>query len=158
MGFLYAGLMIVNEEPFLIEYNVRMGDPECQTILPKLNTDFYEIINRCINKNLDSMNIEWNKNKSLCVVLCSKGYPEKYTNNLEIKNLNLISLNNNEYIFHAGTKLNKTKIISNGGRVLNFVVVSNEFKKSRNKAIEIIKKVNWTEGFFRKDIGFKVID
>ena len=104
------------------------------------------------------MNIEWNKNKSLCVVLCSKGYPEKYTNNLEIKNLNLISLNNNEYIFHAGTKLNKTKIISNGGRVLNFVVVSNEFKKSRNKAIEIIKKVNWTEGFFRKDIGFKVID
>ena len=158
VGFLYAGLMIVNEEPFLIEYNVRMGDPECQTILPKLNTDFYEIINRCINKNLDSMNIEWNKNKSLCVVLCSKGYPEKYTNNLEIKNLNLISLNNNEYIFHAGTKLNKTKIISNGGRVLNFVVVSNEFKKSRNKAIEIIKKVNWTEGFFRKDIGFKVID
>ena len=158
VGFLYAGLMVVNEEPFLIEYNVRMGDPECQTILPKLNTDFYEIINRCINKNLDSMNIEWNKNKSLCVVLCSKGYPEKYTNNLEIKNLNLISLDNNEYIFHAGTKLNKTKIISNGGRVLNFVVVSNEFKKSRNRAIEIIKKINWTEGFFRKDIGFKVID
>tara|TARA_Y100001970_G_scaffold288792_1_gene417071 strand:- start:8132 stop:9397 length:1266 start_codon:yes stop_codon:yes gene_type:complete len=158
VGFLYAGLMIVKKEPFLIEYNVRMGDPECQTILPKLNTDFYEIIYSCVNKNLDSLKIEWNTNKSLCVVLCSKGYPEKYTNNLEIKNLNLISLNSNEFIFHAGTKLNKSKIFSNGGRVLNFVVISNEFKKSREKAIEIIKKINWTNGFFRKDIGFKVID
>ena len=135
-----------------------MGDPECQTILPKLNTDFYEIINSCINKNLDSVDIEWNKDKSLCIVLCSKGYPEKYKNNVEIKNLNLISLNNNEFIFHAGTKLNKKKILSNGGRVLNFVVISDEFKKSRKKVIEIMKKVNWTNGFFRKDIGYKVID
>ena len=158
IGFLYAGLMIVNEEPFLIEYNVRMGDPECQTILPKLKTDFYEIINCCVNKNLNSINIEWNKNKSLCIVLCSKGYPEKFTNNLEINNLNDIFLDNNEFIFHAGTKLDKTKIFSNGGRVLNFVVISEEFKKSRDRAIEIIKKIDWTDGFFRKDIGFKVID
>ena len=158
IGFLYAGLMIVNDEPFLIEYNVRMGDPECQTILPKLKTDFYEIINSCVNKNLKSINIDWNKNKSLCIVLCSKGYPEKFTNNLEIMNLNQISLESNEFIFHAGTKLNKTKIFSNGGRVLNFVVISEEFKDSRFRAIEIIKKINWTNGFFRKDIGFKVID
>ncbi len=158
IGFLYAGLMIINEEPFLIEYNVRMGDPECQTILPKLKTDFYEIVNSCVNKNLHSINIDWNNNKSLCVVLCSKGYPEKYTNNLEIMNLHQISLDDNEFIFHAGTKLDKTKIFSNGGRVLNFVVISEEFKKSRNRAIEIIKKVNWTNGFFRKDIGYKVID
>ena len=158
IGFLYAGLMIVNEEPFLIEYNVRMGDPECQTILPKLKTDFYEIINCCVNKNLNSINIEWNKNKSLCIVLCSKGYPEKFTNNLEINNLNDIFLDNNEFIFHAGTKLDKTKIFSNGGRVLNFVVISEEFRKSRDRAIEIIKKIDWSDGFFRKDIGFKVID
>ena len=158
IGFLYAGLMIVNDEPFLIEYNVRMGDPECQTILPKLKTDFYEIINSCVNKNLKSINIDWNKNKSLCIVLCSKGYPEKFTNNLEIMNLNQISLESNEFIFHAGTKLDKTKIFSNGGRVLNFVVISEEFKESRFRAIEIIKKINWTNGFFRKDIGFKVID
>ena len=158
IGFLYAGLMIVNEEPFLIEYNVRMGDPECQTILPKLKTDFYEIINCCVNKNLNSINIEWNKNKSLCIVLCSKGYPEKFTNNLEINNLNDISLDKNEFIFHAGTKLDKTKIFSNGGRVLNFVVISEEFRKSRDRAIEIIKKIDWSDGFFRKDIGFKVID
>ena len=73
-------------------------------------------------------------------------------------NLNQISLESNEFIFHAGTKLDKTKIFSNGGRVLNFVVISEEFKESRFRAIEIIKKINWTNGFFRKDIGFKVID
>ena len=158
IGFLYVGLMIVNDEPFLIEYNVRMGDPECQTILPRLETDFYEIIYNCVNKNLKSINIDWSKNRSLCIVLCSKGYPEKFTNNLEIMNLNQISLESNEFIFHAGTKLDKTKIFSNGGRVLNFVVISEEFKESRLRAIEIIKKINWTNGFFRKDIGFKVID
>ena len=157
-GFLYAGLMIINEEPFLIEYNVRMGDTECQTILPKLKTDFFEIISSCVNKNLDSLNIEWKENKSLCIVLCSKGYPDEYTNNLEIKNLNQIILDDNEFIFHAGTKKKDAKIFSNGGRVLNFVVVSEEFKKSRDKAIKIINKVNWSDGFFRKDIGFKVID
>ena len=92
------------------------------------------------------------------MVLCSKGYPEKYTNNLEIKNLDQITLDKNEFIFHAGTKLEKTKIFSNGGRVLNFVVVSEEFKRSRDRVTEIIKKINWTNGFFRKDIGFKVID
>ncbi len=158
IGFLYAGLMIVNNDPFLIEYNVRMGDPECQTILPKLKTDFYKIIDSCINKNLNSISIDWNKNKSLCIVLCSKGYPEKYANNIEIINLDEISLDKDEFIFHAGTKLNKTKIFSNGGRVLNFVIISKEFKRSRDRAIKLIKKINWTNGFFRKDIGFKVID
>ena len=157
-GFLYAGLMIVKNEPYLIEYNVRMGDPECQTILPKLKTDFAQIIRACINKNLDSINIEWFDEKSLCIVLCSKGYPDKYENNVEIKNLDKISLNKNEFIFHAGTKKMNNKILSNGGRVLNFVVKSNNFKKNRYKALEIINQLNWKNGFFRKDIGFKVID
>ncbi len=157
-GFLYAGLMIINEEPFLIEYNVRMGDPECQTILPKLNSDFFDIVYACVNKNLNLINIKWSKEKSLCVVLCSKGYPEKFKNYVEIKSLNEISLKDNEFIFHAGTKIEKTKLISNGGRVLNFVVISKKFNESRNKAIELINKLNWSNGFFRKDIGFKVID
>jgi phosphoribosylamine--glycine ligase len=157
-GFLYAGLMIVKNEPYLIEYNVRMGDPECQTILPKLKTDFAQIIRACINKNLDSINIEWFDEKSLCIVLCSKGYPDKYENNVEIKNLDKINLNKNEFIFHAGTKKMNNRILSNGGRVLNFVVKSNNFKKNRYKALEIIDQLNWKNGFFRKDIGFKVID
>ncbi len=158
VGFLYAGLMITNGEPFLIEYNVRMGDPECQTILPKLKTDFLKIIIACVNKVLKNINIEWNNKKSLCIVLCSKGYPEKFLNNIEIKNISSISLKKNEYIFHAGTKKNKSKIFSNGGRVLNFVIVSKEFNESRNRAIDLINKVNWPNGFFRKDIGFKIID
>ena len=157
-GFLYAGLMIVEKEPFLIEYNVRMGDPECQTILPKLKTDFLEVINACVKKNLDSINLIWDNNKSLCIVLCSEGYPEKYKNNVEIKNLDKVSLKKNEFIFHAGTKNSQLKILSNGGRVLNFVIISKEFKESRTKAINLINKINWSNGFYRRDIGSKVID
>ena len=157
-GFLYAGLMICNNEPFLIEYNVRMGDPECQTILPRLKTDFFEIIDATISQKLDSIDIEWKEEKSLSIVLCSKGYPEKYENNIEIKDLENLNVDKNQFIFHAGTKLENNRIISNGGRVLNFVVNSSNFKDCRSQAINLIKKLNWKNGFFRKDIGFKVID
>ncbi len=158
IGFLYAGLMIINDEPFLIEYNVRMGDPECQTIIPKLKTDFIELINACVNKKLKSIKLEWHKDKSLCIVLCSIGYPDVYKKNIEIKNLDKINLENNEYIFHAGTKKINNKIVSNGGRVLNIVIRSENFKKNRDKAINLINKINWDNGFFRKDIGYKVIN
>jgi len=152
--------MIVKDEPYLIEYNVRMGDPECQTILPKLKTDFGEIIYSCVNRKLNSINIEWFNEKSLCIVLCSKGYPDKFQNNIEIKNLDKIKIEKNEFIFHAGTleKDNDNKVYSNGGRVLNFVTKSNSFKENRNQAIKLINKLNWDNGFFRKDIGYRVID
>jgi phosphoribosylamine---glycine ligase len=157
-GFLYAGLMIVKDEPYLIEYNVRMGDPECQTILPKLKTDFADVIIASVNKNLKSINLEWHDDKSLCVVLCSKGYPDDYHNNIEIENLNKVHLTEDDFIFHAGTKKDGDKILSNGGRVLNFVVRSKNFKNSRDRALQLIKQLNWSNGYFRKDIGFKVID
>tara|TARA_B100001093_G_scaffold508847_1_gene571822 strand:- start:1740 stop:3005 length:1266 start_codon:yes stop_codon:yes gene_type:complete len=157
-GFLYAGLMILDGEPYLIEYNVRMGDPECQTILPKLKTDFAEVVEACVNQNLDSIDLEWYEDKSLCIVLCSKGYPDQYKNNVEIKNLQNINLEKNEYIFHAGTLKVEDKIFSNGGRVLNFVITSQNFKKNREKAISLIDQINWDNGFYRKDIGFRVID
>jgi len=157
-GFLYAGLMIKDNEPYLVEYNVRMGDPECQTILPLLKTDFLEIINSCCDENLDDLKIEWKDQKSLCVVLCSKGYPEKFQNNIKINNLKKINLNKNDYIFHAGTKKNNGNIFSNGGRVLNFVTISSSYKESRNNILKLINDLNWSNGFFRKDIGFKVID
>ena len=158
VGFLYAGLMIVENEPYLIEYNVRMGDPECQTILPRLKTDFGKVINACINKKLDSIEFDWHDEKSLCIVLCSKGYPDDYINNQEIKNLEKVSLKENEFIFHAGTKAQGNKIFSNGGRVLNFVIRSNNFQRNREKAMKIINQIDWHNGFFRKDIGYKVID
>ena len=156
-GFLYAGLMIVDNEPFLIEYNVRMGDPECQTILPRLKTDFSEIMLAVIEKKLAYQKIEWDNKKTLSIVLCSNGYPSQYKNNVEIKNLEKILLEENEFIFHAGTKLINSNIYSNGGRVLNVVIKSENFKKCRNIALDLLKKINWTGGFYRKDIGFKVI-
>ena len=158
IGFLYAGLMIVDNEPYLIEYNVRMGDPECQTILPKLKTNLVDIFAACCENKLDSINIEWHDEKSLCIVLCSKGYPDKYKNNIPISNLNKIDLKNNEFIYHAGTKTMKNEVYSNGGRVLNFVVLSNNFKNSKDKAIQLIKQLDWHNGYYRKDIGLKVIE
>jgi phosphoribosylamine---glycine ligase len=157
-GFLYVGLMIVNNDPYLIEYNVRMGDPECQTILPKLKTDLFKIILSCCTKNLANTNIEWHDKKSLCIVVCSKGYPDEYKNNLLIHNINKINLEQNDYLDHAGTIEEKNHIKSNGGRVLNFVTLSEDFKESRDKIISLIKLLDWKNGFFRKDIGHKVID
>ena len=157
-GFLYAGLMIIKDEPYLIEYNVRMGDPECQTILPRLKTDFLKVIEAVVEKKLEQLNLAWHTDKTLSIVLCSKGYPENYENNKEIKNLDKVILTENEFLFHAGTKVDDSKIFSNGGRVLNVVAKSNSFEKSREIAIKLIKKINWENGFYRKDIGFKVID
>ena len=140
-GFLYAGLMIVKGDPYLIEYNVRMGDPECQTILPMLNTDLFEILDSCCEKKLQNVKIEWSNKKSLCVVLCSNGYPDTYKKNIEIKDLNLIKLKNDDYLFHAGTSLKDEKIFATGGRVLNFVSLSNEFvdaKKSIYKNLDTL--------------------
>ena len=102
--------MIINNEPYLIEYNVRMGDPECQTILPKLNTDLFEIFLACCNQNLKEIKINGIIKKVCVLLLCSKGYPEKYEKNVEIKNLNKIELNSQDFLFHAGTKLKKEKI------------------------------------------------
>ena len=157
-GFLYAGLMIVDNEPYLIEYNVRMGDPECQTILPKLKTDLLEIFLSCCNEKLSSTKIEWYNKKSLCVVLCSKGYPDKFEKNILIKDINKIKLVKNEYCFHAGTMLKKEQVYATGGRVLNFVCLSNDFSEARTKITNSIFSLNWNGGFYRKDIGYKVID
>ena len=157
-GFLYAGLMIVDSEPYLIEYNVRMGDPECQTILPKLKTDLLDIMIACCQKNLSNIKINWHDKKSLCIVLCSKGYPDQYKNNNLIENFDKIILENGEFCFHAGTKRENNKLYSNGGRVLNFVCLSDSFKKSRNIIVNLIELLNWPNGFFRRDIGHKVID
>ena len=157
-GFLYTGLMIVKDEPFLIEYNVRMGDPECQTILPKLKTDMIDIILACCEERLNEIEIEWLDKKSLCIVMCSNGYPENFEKNIEIENLDKIILNNNDYLFHAGTIKKDNKYYSVGGRVLNFVSLSDEFITARTNILNKLKKLNWKNGFYRKDIGYKVIN
>ena len=157
-GFLYAGLMIVDGEPYLIEYNVRMGDPECQTILPKLKSDLLEIFLSCCNEKLSETQIAWHNKKSLCLVMCSNGYPEQFKKNILIENMNKIKLSINEYCFHAGTTLIDDKIYAIGGRVLNFVCLSENFSLARTQITDSMKSLNWNDGFYRKDIGYKVID
>ena len=156
-GFLYTGLMIVDNEPYLIEYNVRMGDPECQTILPKLKSDFSDIILACCNQKLKETQINWLNKKSLCIVICSNGYPDAYKKNIEIENLKNLKLNKNEFLFHAGTSEEKGKIFATGGRVLNFVSLEDDFKFARKNIIKKLKNLNWSGGFYRNDIGHKVI-
>ena len=156
-GFLYAGLMIIDNEPFLIEYNVRMGDPECQTILPKLKSDLFEIFLSCSNGTLAETEIQWHNKKSLCVVLCSKGYPDEFKKNVLIKNIDKVVFNKDEYCYHAGTSLVNKKIFATGGRVLNFVCLSENFMEAKKKIINSINSLNWSGGFYRKEIGYKVI-
>ena len=140
---LNAGLMIINDEPFLIEYNVRMGDPECQTILPKLSSEIIDIFLACCEGKLNEVNIEWKNKKSLCIVVCANGYPEEFKKNIEIKNLTKINFNNQDFLFHAGTVNREGKIYSIGGRVLNFVSLSDNFLDAKKSILEKLKKLNW---------------
>ena len=157
-GFLYVGLMIKNNEPYLVEYNVRMGDPECQVIIPRLKTDIVKIFISLVSNNLNKIKIKWKKQKCMTIVLCSKGYPKKFQKNNELKNINKIKLKNNDFIYHAGTKFKNNRLVSNGGRVLNITSAGKNFLRIRKNIIKIIKKINWKQGFFRKDIGWRVIN
>tara|TARA_Y100000590_G_scaffold424414_1_gene531292 strand:- start:1497 stop:2765 length:1269 start_codon:yes stop_codon:yes gene_type:complete len=157
-GFLYAGLMIKDGEPYLIEYNIRMGDPECQVIMMRLETDLLKIIDYAIKNELSNLKIKWSKKKAITIVLCAKGYPLNYIKNSEIKNLSKALNNNNNQIFHAGTYEKNNKIYSIGGRVLNVTASSKNLAKARKMSLSSINKINWTDGFFRKDIGWKSIN
>ena len=157
-GFLYIGLMIVKKEPFLIEFNVRMGDPECQTILPRLNSDFIKIIHNAVNDNLKKVKIKWKNEKSMTIVLCSKGYPGNYKKEVLITRVNKIKFNKKIKIYHAGTKLKNGNVISAGGRVLNFTSTGNNFFKIRKLILKSLQMLNWKAGFYRRDIGWRVID
>ena len=155
-GFLYVGLMIKNKNPYLIEYNVRMGDPECQVIIPRLKTDLFKIINYSLRNKLKNLKLSWEKNKCMTIVLCSKGYPGKYKKNKIIEFKKIVD-KKKLFVIHAGTKNIKGNIVSNGGRVLNIVCKGKSFIRIRKKIIKLIKKINWKYGFFRKDIGWRVI-
>ena len=157
-GFLYAGLMIKKGEPYLIEYNIRMGDPECQVLMMRLETDLLEIIDS-VNKNkINDLNIKWSKKSSITIVLCARGYPSNYIKDSEIKNLPNIVADENNQIFHAGTYEKNNKTYSSGGRVLNITSSSESLIEARNKSLTNIDKINWPDGFFRKDIGWRILN
>ena len=157
-GFLYAGLIINKGEPYLIEYNIRMGDPECQVLMMRLETDLLEIIDRATRNKINNLKIEWTKKSSITIVLCAKGYPSNYIKDSEIKNLSNVLIDKNNQIFHAGTYEKNNKTYSSGGRVLNITSSSESLIEARNKSLSNIDKINWPDGFFRRDIGWRVIN
>ena len=155
-GFLYAGLMIRNGNPYLIEYNIRMGDPECQVIMPRLKTNIFDIIYASLKNDINKLKVEWHKKNCMTVVLCAKGYPGKYEKNLPLKNINRFKLSKNMKIFHAGTKLKNGKLVTSGGRVLNVTCSGRSFLSIKKIIYKTIKKINWKKGFYRSDIGWRV--
>ena len=148
-GFLYVGLMIKNNEPYLIEFNVRMGDPECQVILPRLKTDLLKIINYSTQNKLKNIRIKWSEEKCMTVVLCSKGYPGKYKKNIEIEKLEKIKKDKKDFIFHAGTQIKDGKL-SYRRKSFKFHIYWKESSNVRRKIIKMIKKLNWKNGFTEK--------
>jgi phosphoribosylamine--glycine ligase len=157
IGILYAGLMIKNNEPKLIEYNIRFGDPECQVLMMRLETDLLDLILSIRDGNLLNQKIKWKKQPSITVVAAAKGYPGKYKTKTIIKNLEKINNDNNQQMFHAGTIKANEKILSNGGRVLNATATAADLMQARNKAHEMLNCLEWEDLYFRKDIGWRVI-
>ncbi len=158
-GILFAGLMIVNgkKEAKLIEYNVRFGDPECQVLMLRLENDLLDIIEAAISGKLANIKLAWKKQSALCVVMAAKGYPGEYKKGSVIENLQNIE-NENIKIFHAGTKRMEEKFLANGGRVLNIVALGDNVAMAQNRAYQAIRKIDWKDGFFRSDIGFRAIE
>ena len=156
IGVLYAGLMLVKGKIYLIEYNVRFGDPECQPLIFLLKSDLLRILNNCVNKKLYKTKIKWKKEYALSVVIVNKGYPGKFKKNSIIKNLNLVTEDENTKIFHSGTSLdNQNNIIASGGRVLAVTSKDKNFNNAKKRVYEVTKKIKWKNSFFRKDIGFR---
>ena len=156
-GILYAGLMIYNGEPKLIEYNIRFGDPECQVLMMRLKTNLLTLINAVKNKTIHKAKIEWNEKPCLTVVAAAKGYPGEYNTLTEIKNIESIKINEHEQLFHAGTISKDNKILSNGGRVLNATCIGNTLEEAKNKANAMLEKIDWQDIYYRRDIGWRAL-
>lgn len=150
-GFIFIGLINVDNEPYVIEYNVRMGDPETQVVLPRIENDFLEIMLAIENQTLDKINLKINPDHFSNVVLASKGYPEKYEKGFDITGLNNVK---DSIIFQAGTSLTENKTTTNGGRVLSVVSRDKTFQTALKKSYSNIEKINFEGKIFRKDIGF----
>jgi phosphoribosylamine--glycine ligase len=153
-GFLYAGIMIKNDEPYVLEYNVRMGDPECQPITMRMDFDLYDYLLAASEGRLSELPLpSWKKQSAVCVVLASEGYPESYTKNEEITGLDLNA--ENVQVFHAGTKNQDGKILTNGGRVLGVTALGDTLESAISNAYDAAEKISWPHKYCRKDIGKK---
>ena len=153
-GFLYAGIMIRDGKPYVLEYNVRMGDPECQPITMRMDFDLYDYFVASVDGTLSSLpSATWKSQSAVCVVLASKGYPEAYSKDDEITGFD--SVPDGAIVFHAGTKKSGEKILSNGGRVLGVTALGDTLESAIKNAYAATEKITWSQKFYRKDIGQK---
>ncbi|MGQ0794992.1 MAG: phosphoribosylamine--glycine ligase [Nitrosopumilaceae archaeon] len=151
-GFLYAGIMLKNGEPYVLEFNARMGDPECQPIMMRLESDLYDYLNASIDGTLTKLpKMSWKKQSAVCVVLASKGYPDIYPKNDEISGLEIED--KNSFVFHAGTRRENGRIFTNGGRVLGVTALGDTLDEAISNVYSRVEKIFWQNKYFRKDIG-----
>lgn len=156
-GILFTGLMLTEDGPKVLEYNARFGDPEAQVVLPRMKNDMIEVMEACIDGRLADVELEFEDNAAVCVVLASDGYPEKYEKGFEIKGLDAFKGKEGYYVFHAGTKFDGDKIVTNGGRVLGVVAKGDDLKAARANAYEATEWIDFANKYKRNDIG-KAID
>lgn len=157
-GVLYAGLMVKDGKPRLVEYNARFGDPECQTLMLRLKSDLVDMLYACATGKLDTVIPEWSDEPSLCIVMAAEGYPATYKRNTVINGLEQAGQVENVQIFHAGTAAKDGKILAIGGRVLGICATGSDVTSARNSAYAAVDKINWPEGFFRRDIAWRAVE
>ena len=156
-GILFTGLMLTEDGPKVLEYNARFGDPEAQVVLPRMKNDMIEVMEACVDGKLDEIELEFEDNAAVCVVLASDGYPESYEKGFEIRGLETFKEKDDYYVFHAGTKFDGDKIVTNGGRVLGVVAKGDDLKAARANAYAATEWIDFANKYKRNDIG-KAID
>jgi phosphoribosylamine--glycine ligase len=157
VGILYAGLMVTSKGIFLLEYNTRFGDPECQVLMQRLQSDIVPLLLASVEGTLDKVTITMSDKPALCVVMATKGYPEGYNKGSVIKGLDAAHLPADTIVFHAGTAMENGIVVANGGRVLCVSAIADSFAHAQQKAYAVIDQIDWPEGFCRRDIGWRVV-
>lgn len=152
-GIIFFGLMLTEQGPRVLEYNARFGDPEAQVVLPRMKNDIIEVIEACIDGRLEEIDLEFEENAAVCVVLASGGYPEAYEKGYLIKGLENFDGKEGYYAFHAGTKITADGVVTNGGRVLGITAKGKDLKAARENAYTATSWVEFTDKYMRNDIG-----
>ena len=150
--------MITSNGPKLIEYNARFGDPETQVLMLRLKSDLLPALIACVDGQLSNFNLRWDDGSAVCVVMASQGYPGEYRKGSVIKDIDLLNTQDNVKIFHAGTvRSSDGELLANGGRVLGITALGTDISSAQANAYQAISKINWPEGFYRRDIGWRAI-
>ncbi|HCN33059.1 MAG TPA: phosphoribosylamine--glycine ligase, partial [Rhodobiaceae bacterium] len=157
-GVLYAGLMLTEDGPKLVEYNARFGDPECQVLMLRLKSDLVPALMATAIGDISDLDLEWFDEDAMTVVMAAQGYPGSYSKGTEIDGLDSAVADSDTQIFHAGTKTEDGKTLAVGGRVLNVTSKGQDLNAARDKAYAALEKIDWEEGFYRRDIGWRALD